>query len=188
MSRRLDAASTGDAPSRSATVERRLSRRGFLRRCLSTGLAAGLSASGLATAAPLLGFGRHSLPGGDGDSSRRVTVSCHAVDVVLRSTVIDMLGLLTLDWPRLMTWQRTPGRFDEEDFRRLEDSAIGIFHPAVEPGGADPYLSARRWLKGWRHLGRSACYFDPIDEPSKLSWQNRRGQIGILVGFQNSNH
>ena len=44
--------------------------------------------------------------------------------IVHGTTVIDMLGLLTLDWPKLARWQGKDGDFGESDWRQLERSAI----------------------------------------------------------------
>ena len=57
--------------------------------------------------------------------------SVRAIELVHRSTVIDMLGLLTLDYRKMSAWQTQPQRFLEADFQRLKDSGITVFHPAV---------------------------------------------------------
>ena len=41
----------------------------------------------------------------------KTDVSTRAIDLVGRSMVIDMLGLLTLDWPKLYGWHRAPATF-----------------------------------------------------------------------------
>lgn len=118
-----------------------------------------------------------------------VQVSVRAVDLVGMSTVVDMLGLLTLDWPKLFRWQRTPGAFTESDFRRMESSGIDIFHPAVESAARDPYEGSRRWLQGWNLLlGSSPCFLSPIASASDLIVTPKLGKIGVIVGFQNSTH
>jgi membrane dipeptidase len=142
--------------------------------------AGGLGALGL-LAAPMLNFGRCRL--------FAATISARAVDLVLSSTVIDMLGLLTLDWPRLMRWQQSPGEFGEADFRRLESSGVSIFHPAVETGDADPYQGVLRWMLGWnRLLGARSCFLAPVATVRDLVQIPKRGSIGVIAGFQNSTH
>ena len=42
--------------------------------------------------------------------------STQALDLVERSTVIDMLGLLTLDYKKLGAWETDPKRFLASDF------------------------------------------------------------------------
>ena len=46
--------------------------------------------------------------------------SARTVDLVRRCTVIDMLGLLTLDYRKLTAWEADPGRFRPADFLRLK--------------------------------------------------------------------
>src|SRR5262245_36741675 len=68
---------------------------------LKTGVFAGAGA----LLAPVLDRPRHSL------FADELEVSARALDLVGRATVIDMLGLFTLDWPKLYTWMREPARF-----------------------------------------------------------------------------
>lgn len=116
-------------------------------------------------------------------------VSKRAVDVVVETTVIDMLGLLTLDWPKLYRWQREPQTFTESDFRGLEAAAVNVFHPAVETSAADAWTGAQRWLRGWNALLESQpCFFARIGTISDLLAKPQMGKIGVLLGFQNANH
>lgn len=116
-------------------------------------------------------------------------ISTRAVDLVAHSTVVDMLGLLTLDWAKLLHWQRSPYSFGEDDFRQLESSGINVFHPAVETHSADPAGAARRWLAGWNaRLSHEPCFLGRIDSSGQLESYARQGRIGLLLGFQNSNH
>ena len=148
------------------------------RQLLKTGVLGGV---GL-LAGPLLNLGRCRL-------SATLTVSTRAVDVVLDSTVIDMLGLLTLDWTRLARWQQSPVAFMESDFRRLEASGINVFHPAVETSAEDPYAGALRWIQGWNLLlGSQGCFLARIDTGEDLRQVPRLGKLGVVIGFQNSNH
>src|SRR5262249_50680896 len=82
---------------------RMLHRRDFLR----AGMLAGMGA----LAAPMLNFGRFRL-----FADQRTEYSFRAIDLVARSLVVDMLGLLTLDWPQLDLWQREPRSFGAADF------------------------------------------------------------------------
>ncbi|HVS13243.1 MAG TPA: membrane dipeptidase [Thermoanaerobaculia bacterium] len=151
-------------------------RRTFLRDGLLTGLGA--------LCGPLLNLGRCRL-----DALQSVQVSTRAVDLVLRSTVVDMLCLLTLDWPRLFSWQREPDRFALGEFRELESLGVDIFHPAVETGARDPRDGVERWLRGWRRLlGSQPCYLQPVETVTDLLQAPRLGKIGVIVGFQNASH
>lgn len=136
------------------------------------------------TAGPYLNRGRYRLWADD-----RLEVSGRAIDLVTGSTVIDMLGLLTLDWPRLFSWHRDTSTFGERDFERLRATGIDVFHPAVETGSSDPHRGARKWLAGWhRMLSERPDAFVPILAAKDLPRPRAEGRIGLLLGFQNSDH
>ena len=153
-----------------------MNRRDFLR----AGVLAGASTLG----APMLNLGRFRLFADD-----RIEHSGRAIDLVAKATVIDMLGLLTLDWPKLDLWLREPQRFAAADLRRFQGSGIQVFHPAVDTDDADPAAAAERWMDGWNHLigSRPDCFLR-IDSAADLDRARRLRRIGIVVGFQNSDH
>jgi membrane dipeptidase len=116
-------------------------------------------------------------------------VSARAVELVGRSMVVDMLGLLTLDWPKLWSWQRDPAAFGPADFQALRASGVKVFHPAVEPDDPNPYEAAREWLSGWdRLLQRRPDCFVRVESGNDFQRVRAEGKIGILVGFQSSSH
>ena len=71
------------------------------------------------------------------------------MDLVRESTVIDMLGLLTLDFKKLDTWRTRPASFHLSDFQRLKDSGITVFHPAVGYVEGDVYAASSADITGW---------------------------------------
>jgi len=118
-----------------------------------------------------------------------VDYSARAIDLVGRATVVDMLGLLTLDWPKLYGWQREPATFSQADFLKLLRTGVRVFHPAVEPNEADAYEAALRWTTGWnRFLGAHPEYLLRVDSAADFQRTRDEGKIGILVGFQNADH
>jgi membrane dipeptidase len=153
-----------------------LNRRTFLR--------AGALAGAGVLAGPLINRGRFRLFADD-----RSACSARAVELVGRSIVIDMLGLLTLDWPKLCSWQRAPQAFGPADLQKLQGSGIRVFHPAVEPNDPRPYEASRDCIAGWNRLlaTRSDCFLR-IDSARDLERTRDEGRIGILLGFQNSDH
>ena len=181
-----DTASAPLAPdSKLLTTAPKRRRRGDVdrRQLLRAGALAGLHLM----AAPALQLGRCRLFG-QADQPP-LEVSTRAVDVVRAATVIDMLGLITLDWKQLYSWQRTPTTFGESDFRLLESSGIQIFHPAVETGAKDAVAGAHRWLAGWTALLETKpCFLARIGSITDLMLQPKLGKIGLLLGFQNSTH
>ena len=77
----------------------------------------------------------------------------------------------------------------ESDFRRLEASGVNIFHPAVETSAQDPYAGALQWIQGWNLLlGSHACFLARVDSGDDLLELPRLGKLGVVIGFQNSNH
>ena len=115
--------------------------------------------------------------------------STRAVDLVAQSPVIDMLGLLTLNWPLLARWQAAPGNFGEADFRKLRDSGIDVFHPAVAFDAPHPYDVTLDWFGKWnRFIGQHPEFFLRVDNTRDLACAKERGKIGIILGMQDANH
>jgi len=153
-----------------------VNRREFLR----AGLLAGAGVLG----APMVNRGRFSLFAAD-----RTDISARAIDLVGRSVVVDMLGLLTLDWPKLYGWQREPATFSQADYLKLLNTGVRVFHPAVEPNEPNPYEAALRWTTGWnRFLGAHPQYLLRMDTAADFGRAGEEGKIGILIGFQNADH
>jgi membrane dipeptidase len=153
-----------------------LNRREFLR--------AGALAGAGVLAGPFINRGRYSLFADD-----RVDHSARTIELVGRSTVIDMLGLLTLDWPKLHAWQREPAGFGASDLQKLQRSGVNVFHPAIEPNEPQAYEATLAWLSGWNRLlaSRPDCFLR-IASASDFQRVRAEGKVGILVGFQNSDH
>ncbi|HYU32712.1 MAG TPA: membrane dipeptidase [Thermoanaerobaculia bacterium] len=123
------------------------------------------------------------------DSPDSTEYSARAIELVGRSTVIDMLSLLTLDWPKLYGWQDAPATFGEAEFHKLKSSGVTVFHPAVDPQSARPREAALRWTARWNNLlGAHPGWLQRIDGAADLKRVHQEMKIGILVGFQNSDH
>ena len=153
-----------------------MNRRQFLRTSLLAG--AGV------LAAPMTNRSRFRL-----FADEATETSARAIDLVGRSMVIDMLGLLTLDWQKLYGWQREPATFSQADYLKLLRTGIRIFHPAVEPNAVDAYEASLRWTTGWnRFLGAHPQYLLRVDSAADFERAGEEGKIGILVGFQNADH
>ena len=158
-----------------------MDRRRFLRCVVMAGAGA--------FAAPMLNLGRCRVFADDGRPGGGPLRSVRAVDLMGEAAVIDMLGLLTLDWPRLARWQREPDSFGEADFARLRASGIDVFHPAVEPNQPDASAAVRRWLDDWDHLlATYPRYFVRVDTLADVQRAKAEGKVGLILGFQNSDH
>lgn len=115
--------------------------------------------------------------------------STRAVDLVAQSGVIDMLGLLTLNWPLLDRWRQSPDAFGEADFAKLRNSGIGVFHPAVAFEQGPGYEVTRAWFTKWnRFIEWHPGYFVRVNSANDLTVARKQGKIGIILGMQDANH
>jgi membrane dipeptidase len=147
-------------------------------------LARGVCLGGAVLTAPLINRGRFRLY-----ARSQAEYSTRTIDLVRESLVIDMLGLVTLDWDKLERWQLEPGAFKPADFRKLQDSGITVFHPAVDFDTADPYNAFREWMRDWNvFLSSYARQFVRIDSPGAFERAKVEGKIGIILGVQNASH
>ena len=143
-----------------------------------------LKSSALACVAPMINRGRFSL-----FAQTEAEYSARTVDLVGRSTVIDMLGLLTLDYRKLCAWEAAPGCFQRADFLRLKDSGITVFHPAVGYTTGDIYAASLRDITGWNaFITAHESQFLRVEGTSDFERAKALGMIGILIGQQNSEH
>jgi len=138
----------------------------------------------LTLGAPMINRGRFAL-----FAQSETEYSARTVDLVRRSTVIDMLGLLTLDYRKLLVWESDPGRFGQSDFARLRDSGTTVFHPAVGYTAGDIYTESSRDIVGWNaFIAAHEDEFQRIERVADFKQAKALGKIGILIGEQNSAH
>lgn len=117
------------------------------------------------------------------------TYSARVIDLVAESNVFDMLGLLTLNWSLLDRWHQSPDAFTPADFRKLRESGIDIFHPAVAFPADPAYDITRAWFAKWnRFIFWHPDYFLRIDSPADLIAARSQSKIGIILGMQDANH
>ena len=115
--------------------------------------------------------------------------SARTLDLVRESTVIDMLGLLTLNFPKLWAWQGEPHRFTAADLQKLKDSGITVFHPATGYTTGDIYENSLRDITLWdAFITAHENDFLRVDSPADLERAKASGKIGIVIGQQNSAH
>jgi membrane dipeptidase len=115
--------------------------------------------------------------------------SARVIELVGRSTLIDMLGLLTLDFSKQAKWFANPESFTTADLQPFKDSKINVFHIAVGLGGPEAYLEALRFFASWNgFIANHDEYFCRIDSAADLERVKRSGKVGILLGLQNSDH
>ena len=140
--------------------------------------------AGAMIAAPMLNIGRFRL-----FAQSAVEYSERAIRLVRESLVIDMLGLLSLNFPLMARWTRNPESFTAADVQTYRDSGINIFHIAVGTGGTNAHDSTMRFVSGWNSfLAGQDQLFMRIDSPADLDRVKTSGKVGVLIGVQNSEH
>jgi len=118
-----------------------------------------------------------------------IAYSTATLDLIQRSTVIDMLGLLTLDYSKLAAWETQPACFAPRDFEKLKASGTTVFHPAVGFTQGDVYESSLRDITRWNEfIATRAGEFLRIDCVADLDRAKASGRLGIVIGQQNSRH
>src|SRR5947207_4147703 len=105
----------------------RMTRRELLKSAAGAGL--------MSFAAPMINRGRCRV-----FASSLKEYSTRAIDLVKRSTVIDMLSPLTLNFTKQAKWFANPETFTSSELQPFKDSGINVFHIAVGMGGPDAYL------------------------------------------------
>lgn len=141
-------------------------------------------ASAGVVAAPMLNRGRFRLFAGS-----PAEYSARAIDLIGRSTVIDMLSVLTLDFNKEAKWLKDPESFQPADLQPYTESAINVFHQSVGLGGPNAYDSALQYFARWNaFIANDDEHFMRIDSTADLKRVKKSGKIGIMLGLQNSEH
>lgn len=152
----------------------RMTRRELLKSAAGAGL--------MSLAAPMINRGRYRV-----FASSLKEYSARAIGLVKRSTVIDMLSPLTLNFTKQAKWFANPETFTSSELQPFKDSSINVFHIAVGMGGPDAYLEVLKFFASWNGLiADHTDDFMRIDSPADLDRVKNSGKIGVLLGLQNS--
>lgn len=136
------------------------------------------------TGAAMINRGRYALSAGADQ-----TYSSRAIDLVQRSTVIDMLAPLWISPSATQKFLGNPEAFTTENFAPYKQSGINVFHIAIGTGGTDAYLETLQFLSGYNNLlARHDNWFERVESPARLDGIKTSGKVGILLGVQNSEH
>jgi len=131
--------------------------------------------------APMVNRGRFSVSGSPSEYSSR------AIELVGRSTTIDMLSPLAISPSQSARWFNDPSTFTASDFARYKNSSINVFHIALGIGGPDAYLSTLKFFAAWNSfLAAHSNWFLRVDSPARLAEVKASGKVGIILGLQNS--
>jgi membrane dipeptidase len=136
--------------------------------------------------------------------------SARAIDLVRRSTVIDMLNPFSLaaltlaqnpvdpaiqqafagpDGKRGSDWLIDPASFKAADRKRFLDSGFTVMHIAAGTVGPNAYDSSQRFVSLWNgFIAHHSDFLMRVDSPESLDVVKSSGKLGIIVGLQNAEH
>src|SRR5882762_4212701 len=135
-------------------------------------------------AAPFLNKGRYLLFGGS-----PAEYSSRAIELVGRTTVIDMLSPFAISPSRTMQLFGHPETFTSSDLEQFRSSGTRVVHIAIGNGGPDAYTESLQFFGLWNgfiaHHGQNLMR---VDSPASFDELKKSGKIGVLLGLQNSEH
>src|SRR5688500_5616647 len=135
-------------------------------------------------AMPMFNLGRYRL-----FASSTTEYSARTIALMQRSLVVDMLSVLTLDFPLMNKLVMNPESFTAEQFQKFKDSGINVIHPAVGLGGVNAYETALTWFAGWNgFIAGNDEKMMRIDSPADFARVKGSGKLGVLLGLQNAQH
>ena len=140
----------------------------------------GAAGAAAATAFPMLNFGSfRAFASGAREYSTR------AIDLVGRSLVIDMLGVLKIDFrPEAYADPLTPA-----EIVAFRASGITGFHNAIGTGGPDVREETLAFLAGWMGFAaRNSDLFSVVDTAADLDRAKAAGKVAVIMGIQNAAH
>jgi membrane dipeptidase len=122
--------------------------------------------------------------------------SARAVDLLQKTTTIDMLNPFTLvgvlaplKGDKRPTWFRNPKTFTQADFQRFKDSRIDVMHIGVGTVGPNAYEQVTSFIGHWNGLiARHTDELMRVDDVQGIDAAKGAGKIGIIIGLQNSEH
>ncbi len=122
-------------------------------------------------------------------AASKQTYSARAIDLVQRTTVIDMLAPLWISPSRMQKMLGNPDNFTADDYAPFQQSGITVFHIAIGTGGTDAYLETLQFLSGYNNfLARHDNWFERVETPARLDGIKASGKVGVLLGVQNAEH
>lgn len=157
-----------------------ISPRGMSRRDMVKGSAAALV--GL-MGAPMINMGRYRL-----FASSPVEYSARTLALMERCTVLDLLGVLSID-NRWREWAGRAETLTEADLEPYRRSGINAFHHAFGLGGINAYESALSYIAALNSLAAGADrFFMRISAVEDFQRAKESGRVGLLMGIQNADH
>jgi membrane dipeptidase len=111
--------------------------------------------------------------------------SARALKLIERALVIDMLGVLKIDF--------TPEAFaspaSEEVAAQFRSSGITGFHNSVGTGGPSAVEESLEFLAAWQgYVGRNSHIFTLVGTAADLDRAKAERRIAVIMGIQNAEH
>jgi membrane dipeptidase len=144
----------------------------------------GVAATGALYLAPMIN--RNASRVFAGDDTR---YSTRAIELVNRSLVIDMLGVIVMTDEDHERWYHSKEGMTEAELRAFHESGIKVFHDSQGIGGPDAYAEVLAYaadLNGF--VARYADHFKRIATVADLDAVTASGKVGVLFGVQDSEH
>src|SRR3990167_9434297 len=125
---------------------------------------------------PMLNFGAYQVFAGTPK-----TYSARAVKLVERSLVVDMLGVIKIDFrPEAYALPLTP-----DEVAAFKASGINAFHNAQGTGGPNAKEQTLSFLASWLgFVGRHSDLFLQVDKAADLDRAKASGKIAVIAGVQ----
>jgi membrane dipeptidase len=121
-----------------------------------------------------------------GDETR---YSTRAIDLVQRSLVVDMLGVLTMADADFDRWFYSSDGMTSAEIAAFKESGIKIFHSAIGLGGRTVHEDALTYTSAFNgFVARYSDHFRRIATVADLDAIATSGKVGVLIGVQNSDH
>lgn len=155
--------------------ESRSSRRGFLKQ-------AALSSAAIVGAPAILERRYRLFAWSSAEYSER------AIRLVKESTVIDMLCPLSLNFEAQARWFARPDTYPDSEVEKWRASGLTGIHIAVGMGGPNVHYETLAFMAGWNGFIASRSEFARIDSVDDFDKAKRAGQVGVILGLQNSEH
>jgi membrane dipeptidase len=113
--------------------------------------------------------------------------STRAIDLVGRSLVIDMLGVLAINDEKTNRWISSPEGMTEDELNAFRTCGINIFHNAFGIGGPTSYEDALLYMASYSaFINRYTNDFVRITSVKEMENAKRDKKIGVIIGLQNA--
>jgi membrane dipeptidase len=141
--------------------------------------------SALAVSAATLGFPMLNFGSFRAFAASETKYSARAVKIVERSLVIDMLGVLKIDF-RPDAYAAPLTDAEEAMFR---SSGITVFHNSIGTGGPTAVEDTLQFLAGWQgYVGRNSRLFSLVGTAADMDRAKAERKVAVIMGLQNSEH